>query len=1383
MQQILLLLTLFVFAINGNAQTYLIESFDNSTFHPEGWLNVSVNGSNLWSRATSGQNPACSTKSGDGMVSFNSFSINSDNSALLVSKSIDLSERAGKVVNVSFWMYRDNGYLGNDDNVEVYFNSAANLSGATWFGTINRSTALTPAVASPGWYKYTYAIPASYTSSNNYLLFKAISDYGNNIYLDDILVMVPPNDDAGVVQITSPSTNSSSGLTSVKAIISNFGVNPLTSAVINWSVNNVVQPTVAYTNAGLASGVLSSEITLGDITLLQGTEYSIKVWSTLPNTFVDGDILNDSQTITFTPLSYASLPYTQSFESTWITKVSTHDAPDIYSTNASSTGDNSLRRDDDGASAGWSNSTVGVYTPSGAKSTTHSARFHSINAYASTDYFINVDLSAEGSKKISFYTIGENSQVNVYRSDNGGLTESWVGSCSMTSAWKYNEFDLGSGVSSTTRFRIHFYSVATSGNEIGIDEISIKLKSNNDAGISGFDYNINDGYPKGLNDIKFTLMNYGANELNSATINWSVNGVLQSPKSFTSLYLSPGSSDLVSLGTYDFSSRGNYTLKAWITFANGVADNETENNSYETTVYVESFASLPYTQNFDNNWVNKFGIKDVPDLFWRNAYSDGNLSWRRDDDGASANWENVTSGVYTPAGANSTAHSARYHASNNAWSFNYLHVDLSAVGNKVLTFWYMNKSNSDSLRIYVRSINSSSVVNPITFKTSPTWTKYTVSLGDAQIPNAIITFYTDGDYYGSEDIGIDELSVKSCNSDAGIKALLTPDLEILPSSQMVSTQIKNFGTAPLTSLQIGWSVNGVNQTPVTYTSAGLVTGALATVNLGNFNFIKSGYNSVKIWTYLPNGLVDEAPSNDALTSNIYVKGVHDIPYFENFDLTMETTPPGFKIEDADADLYKWINNSNSNHSAPNSMFYDRNSTTINDWFFTPGINLIAGKTYKLCFWMKSKYYYSDKIEKLEIKLGTSASSSGMVSAILYNNSVITTDWIEESITFVPTASGVYYLGFHNYGDIESSTLFIDDISVIENILPNPPTSVTAVAGTTDVVVSFTAPISNAGGSITSYIVKSSPSGILVEGAASPITVTGLPQGTPYTFTVVSKNLVGESIPSSPSNSVTLATVPDAPTSVTAVAGNGQTTVSFVTPVSNGGSTITSYTVTSNPGNFTATGASSPLTVTGLTNGTSYTFTVVATNSKGNSISSASSESVTPATVPDAPTSVMALAGNGQATVSFIAPASNGGSAITSYTVTSNPDNLKVTGINSPLTVTGLSNGVSYTFTIVATNTKGNSEISSLSNSVIPSILTPLDINGEDVIELYPNPVSTGFNLFISDKPTLVTIYDLSGLRLMEQVVEGKTYIDISSYPAGTYIVRGNGFNAKVVKVN
>lgn len=87
--------------------------------------------------------------------------------------------------------------------------------------------------------------------------------------------------------------------------------------------------------------------------------------------------------------------------------------------------------------------------------------------------------------------------------------------------------------------------------------------------------------------------------------------------------------------------------------------------------------------------------------------------------------------------------------------------------------------------------------------------------------------------------------------------------------------------------------------------------------------------------------------------------------------------------------------------------------------------------------------------------------------------------------------------------------------------------------------------------------------------------------------------------------------PDKPTGVSATAGNAQATVSFTAPTNVGGSAVTGYRVTDSTGAFGASGSSSPITVTGLTNGTSYTFNVYAINAFGLSLSSDASSSVTP----------------------------------------------------------------------------------------------------------------------------------------------------------------------------
>jgi uncharacterized protein (TIGR02145 family) len=266
-------------------------------------------------------------------------------------------------------------------------------------------------------------------------------------------------------------------------------------------------------------------------------------------------------------------------------------------------------------------------------------------------------------------------------------------------------------------------------------------------------------------------------------------------------------------------------------------------------------------------------------------------------------------------------------------------------------------------------------------------------------------------------------------------------------------------------------------------------------------------------------------------------------------------------------------------------------------------------------------------------------------------------------------------------------------------VPGAPTSPVATPGNAQASVAFVPPVSNGGSAITSYTVTSTPGNFTVTGASSPLVVAGLTNGTSYTFRVISTNAIGNSAASSASVAVTPRTVPDAPPGILASPFNAQVNVNFTIPSNNGGSVITSYTATSSPGNFTATGASSPLIVTGLTNGTSYTFRVFATNAAGNGPSSVASAAVIPRTVPGAPTSPVATPGNAQASVTFVPPVSNGGSAITSYTVTSTPGNITATGASSPIVVTGLANGTSYTFRVVATTIYGNSVASAATASV------------------------------------------------------------------------------------
>jgi hypothetical protein len=136
--------------------------------------------------------------------------------------------------------------------------------------------------------------------------------------------------------------------------------------------------------------------------------------------------------------------------------------------------------------------------------------------------------------------------------------------------------------------------------------------------------------------------------------------------------------------------------------------------------------------------------------------------------------------------------------------------------------------------------------------------------------------------------------------------------------------------------------------------------------------------------------------------------------------------------------------------------------------------------------------------------------------------------------------------------------------------------------------------------------------------SSSYTLVDLDYNDTVKCTVKATNSAGNASATSASTATIAGTAPGAPTIGTATPGNTQVSVAFTAPAVTGGPPITSYTATSSPGGLTASGASSPLIVSGLTNGTAYTFTVTATNSIGTGPASAASNSATPiAIVPDA----------------------------------------------------------------------------------------------------------------------------------------------------------------------
>jgi hypothetical protein len=298
-------------------------------------------------------------------------------------------------------------------------------------------------------------------------------------------------------------------------------------------------------------------------------------------------------------------------------------------------------------------------------------------------------------------------------------------------------------------------------------------------------------------------------------------------------------------------------------------------------------------------------------------------------------------------------------------------------------------------------------------------------------------------------------------------------------------------------------------------------------------------------------------------------------------------------------------------------------------------------------------------------------------------------------------------------------------------VPNAPTIGTATDVGTDrafnngaAVVTFTpSPI---GFEATSYTVTSSPGGFTASGTSSPLTVTGLQSNTAYTFTATATNFVGTGPASAESNSITATTVPQAPTIGTPTLASGQpytgsANIGVVfTAGATGGKSITTFTATSSS-TTVVSGATSPITIS-ETVGISRNYTVTATNANGTSLVSSASTFITPSSIPESAPTIgtlsnvtgIAFGSNPQFTLTFTAPTSTGGSAITSYKYSTDGGTTYITAPSntSPMTLTTQSTsgtpafaaGTSYSVILKAVNANGDSPASASSNSRVAATI-------------------------------------------------------------------------------
>jgi hypothetical protein len=841
------------------------------------WRNTPASGNTSWRREDEGPTAAW-TNATTGMYTpiaaqntIHSARFHTAGSTAGTSGTLDLYVYLGMTgfKKLSFWYMNSAG----TDSLAVY---ASSDNGVTF-------TFLQKYLITNGWEKKQISL-GNIVGNYGVIRFKATSNAGtSDIGIDEVDVAMTPQDDAGVAEIVSPNSFLSNLTDTVKVTLSNYGSNDLNNVTINWSVNGVLQSPVVY-NTLLVPTQISAPVVLGPFTFSASGVSTIKAWTSLPNGNTDSDPTNDSTTKPAYYQTYTPIPYLQTFESQWVDKQSIHDVPDEFWVNNPASSNNSWRRQDDGATAAWTGVTTGLYTPAGANISAFSARFHSGGATAGTQGMLNLyaNFNTPGSKRLTFWhinTTGSDSLAVWISTDNGANFTFLQKFTTSGTTWVKRKIDIGEIMSPTVVIR--FRATGTGGTnptDIGIDDVEIGMIPNDDAGILSF---VSPGLIlSGITDtVKVILKNFGGNLLSSAQVNWSVNGVAQTSYSWNGALPSLGASGVINLGAFTFPNGLISTIKVWTSSPNGNTDSDPVNDTLNRSTYYQTYATLPVIEHFDNAWINKQAVRDVPSFFWTNSPVTGSNSWRRNDDGASANWTNGNVGPYTPGGANGTPTSARFHTGGSTGGqigYLYLYVNMNMAGDKELRYWHINTAGQDSLAISMSTDGGASYTFVEKVTVDAAWTQHVVQLGNINSPTTILRFRVTSNNNGNTDVGLDEVSVAPVLPDAGVSKILTPVSSCnIPANTDMNVRVKNYGSLPLTNIPVH-SPAGV----YTITNT-LQPGDSADIFVGTTTIATGTTANLVFFTTMPG---DIFPQNDTLKAKVTsYSPINTFPFVEDFE--------------------------------------------------------------------------------------------------------------------------------------------------------------------------------------------------------------------------------------------------------------------------------------------------------------------------------------------------------------------------------------------------------------------------------------------------------------------------------------------------------------------
>ena len=178
-----------------------------------------------------------------------------------------------------------------------------------------------------------------------------------------------------------------------------------------------------------------------------------------------------------------------------------------------------------------------------------------------------------------------------------------------------------------------------------------------------------------------------------------------------------------------------------------------------------SYAPVPFLENFDNTWQNRCDVRNVPkSAFWSSNPTTSDSSWRRQDDGASANWQSPTLQTVSPLVGIGCADFHSYYAPGGSTGELDLYLNMGALSTYTLFFYHINTDGDDSLEVFLSTDGGSTFAKKKGFVSGDyntadqAWNRKTVNLGAVSSPSCVLKFKATSDF-GNSDIGMDSLKV------------------------------------------------------------------------------------------------------------------------------------------------------------------------------------------------------------------------------------------------------------------------------------------------------------------------------------------------------------------------------------------------------------------------------------------------------------------------------------------------------------------------------------------------------------------------------------------------------------------------------------------------